>query len=68
MIVQSIFVSKCIAIISWKSAHGQSTLLVSQSGGWVLFYVFLHLIDNTRVPMSRSQQLDALEANNWTSK
>ena len=32
-----------ITLVSWKNAHGQSTLKVRQRGGWVLFQVLLHL-------------------------
>ena len=30
-------------VVSWKSAHGWSTLQVCQRGGWALFRLFSHL-------------------------
>ena len=30
-------------VVLWNSTHGQSTLKVSQRGGWALFQVVLHL-------------------------
>ena len=50
---------------SQKSAHGWSTSKVCQRGVGVLLSVFA--FNYERAPMSCLQQLDALEANNWTS-